>query len=159
MDGTTVVGDNKNYLVALALSVFGGSLGLDRFYLRKPGTAILKLITLGGLGIWYLIDVGLIAFGKTRAKNNDQPLDGYERWSTDLRGVVKAFLIIQVVGFVLTVVAFIVMVAVGVFAAQQGNQRLDDTLNGDSTQIQLPQDDMRGMYPDYPDAPSDYQIN
>lgn len=51
----------RDWLVALLLSILVGSLGVDRFYLGKVGTGILKLVTLGGLGIWWLIDVTLIA--------------------------------------------------------------------------------------------------
>jgi TM2 domain-containing membrane protein YozV len=43
------------------MSVVFGSLGVDRFIMRKVGTGILKLITFGGFGIWWLIDVILIA--------------------------------------------------------------------------------------------------
>ena len=53
--------EGKNWLVALLLSVFVGELGIDRFYLGRIGTGILKLITLGGFGIWWLIDLILIA--------------------------------------------------------------------------------------------------
>jgi TM2 domain-containing membrane protein YozV len=57
MEGKT----NKNWIVALLLSIFLGSLGIDRFYMGYIGTGILKLITFGGFGIWWLIDLILIA--------------------------------------------------------------------------------------------------
>ena len=55
---------NRDWLVALVLSVIVGTLGVDRFYLGKIGTGILKLITFGGLGVWTIIDIILIAVKK-----------------------------------------------------------------------------------------------
>lgn len=52
--------------VALGLSFFGGIFGLHRFYVDKPKTAIAMILTLGGLGIWYLYDLVLIAAGEFR---------------------------------------------------------------------------------------------
>ncbi|MDD4955696.1 MAG: TM2 domain-containing protein [Candidatus Omnitrophica bacterium] len=51
----------KEWIVALLLSVFLGHLGIDRFYLGYIGLGILKLLTFGGCGIWWLIDLILIA--------------------------------------------------------------------------------------------------
>jgi TM2 domain-containing membrane protein YozV len=62
----------KNWLVALLLSIFLGELGIDRFYLGYIGLGILKLITCGGLGIWWLIDLILIAAGKLRDANGNE---------------------------------------------------------------------------------------
>jgi TM2 domain-containing membrane protein YozV len=50
-----------NYVAILIVSILVGSLGVDRFMLGHVGLGILKLITLGGCGIWWLIDVILIA--------------------------------------------------------------------------------------------------
>ena len=52
---------DKSFLVALLLSILVGSLGVDRFYLGYIGLGLLKLLTLGGFGIWWLIDLIMIA--------------------------------------------------------------------------------------------------
>jgi TM2 domain-containing membrane protein YozV len=53
----------KSRLVAALLCFFLGTLGVHRFYLGKVGTGVLMLCTLGGFGIWLLIDLILIVTG------------------------------------------------------------------------------------------------
>ena len=59
--------------VAFLLSFFGGVFGLHRFYVDKPRTAIAMLFTFGGIGVWYLYDLVLIAAGEFR-DSEDLPL-------------------------------------------------------------------------------------
>jgi TM2 domain-containing membrane protein YozV len=52
---------NLNWLLVLLMSIFFGTIGVDRFIMGHIGLGILKLITVGGFGIWWLVDVILIA--------------------------------------------------------------------------------------------------
>jgi len=67
--------EKKNFLTALILSIFVGGLGIDRFYLGYTGLGILKLLTFGGLGIWWFIDLILIAT-KSLKDADGQELEG-----------------------------------------------------------------------------------
>jgi len=51
----------RSWLVALFLSIFLGYLGIDRFYIGRTRSAIVKMVTLGAFGIWWLSDIILIA--------------------------------------------------------------------------------------------------
>ncbi|MBR3030672.1 MAG: TM2 domain-containing protein [Bacteroidales bacterium] len=50
----------RSWVAALLLCIFFGVFGAHRFYVGKIGTAILMLVTLGGLGIWTLVDLIII---------------------------------------------------------------------------------------------------
>ena len=55
---------DKDWTTLLILSVLLGGLGVDRFYAGHIGLGVLKLLTVGGCGIWALIDIIMIATGK-----------------------------------------------------------------------------------------------
>lgn len=50
------------------VSLIGGGLGIDRFYIGDTGLGVAKLITCGGFGIWTIIDWVTI-MGTVREKN------------------------------------------------------------------------------------------
>ena len=56
----------RSRAVALGLAVVGGVFGLHRFYTDRVQSGIWMCLTLGGMGIWYLYDVVVIAAGDFR---------------------------------------------------------------------------------------------
>ncbi len=64
---TDEVGD-KGMVPAALLCFFLGFIGVHRFYVGKIGTGILMVVTLGGLGIWQLIDLVMIIVGSFKDK-------------------------------------------------------------------------------------------
>lgn len=61
---------DKSRSVALLLAFFLGMFGGHRFYAGRPETGALMLITLGGLGLWWLYDLILVAAGGFRDGDN-----------------------------------------------------------------------------------------
>lgn len=94
---TPRVGD-KQFLAAWLFALLLGVFGADRFYLGKTGTGVLKLITLGGAGIWALVDLILVLSGATRDKQGNH-LAGYEEH--------------KVMAFIVTIVVWIVLIIFG----------------------------------------------
>lgn len=52
--------------VALGLSVVGGLFGLHRFYVGRVQSGVWMCLTMGGLGIWYVCDIIVVAAGDFR---------------------------------------------------------------------------------------------
>ena len=59
----------KGFVATLILCFLLGTLGVHRFYVGKIGTGILMLLTFGGLGIWTLVDIIVIAVGNFKDSN------------------------------------------------------------------------------------------
>ena len=59
------------FLLTLLLAVFLGGIGIHRFFHGHIVTGILMIVTLGGFGIWYIIDLILIVTGNFKDSNGD----------------------------------------------------------------------------------------
>jgi predicted RNA-binding Zn-ribbon protein involved in translation (DUF1610 family) len=62
---------SRNYNTLVWLSILLGEFGVDRFYVGKVGTGLLKLFTVGGCGIWWLVDVIMVCSGKFTDKDGN----------------------------------------------------------------------------------------
>jgi len=63
-----VVVSDKSRLAVTLFAFFLGIFGAHRWYLGKTGTAIAMLLTLGGLGVWALVDFIMAVSGQMRDK-------------------------------------------------------------------------------------------
>ena len=70
---------DKSRGIAFILAIVLGVFGAHRFYVGKIGTGILMVCTVGGLGIWYLYDVIMIAAGSFRDADDRRVL----RWDPE----------------------------------------------------------------------------
>ena len=59
----------KSKTMAVLLCLFLGYLGVHRFYVGKKGSGVAQLLTLGGVGIWTLVDLVMILTGSFKDKN------------------------------------------------------------------------------------------
>lgn len=120
---------DKSFVVTWLLGWLLGSFGADRFYLGKIGTAIAKLVTLGGLGIWALIDLIMHLIGATKDKEG-RKLAGYHRHKT------KAWIItvgIWLLGIIVSIILAIVVATTGIVSFTGGATGSDDTTTSDSS--------------------------
>lgn len=65
-DSDAAARSDRSFIATWLFAWLLGFLGVDRFYLGKVGTGILKLLTFGGLGIWWLIDLVFTLTGVQR---------------------------------------------------------------------------------------------
>ena len=59
----------KSFAITFLLCLFVGFFAVHRFYTGKIGTGIIFIFTLGGLGIWWIVDYYMIIFGAFRDRD------------------------------------------------------------------------------------------
>lgn len=64
-------GGGKSQLIALIIAFFLGGIGIHRFYLGYTWQGVVQLLTLGGCGIWALIDLIRIITGDLKPKDGE----------------------------------------------------------------------------------------
>jgi TM2 domain-containing membrane protein YozV len=87
----------KSQGTTFILSSLLGTFGADRFYLGQTGLGVLKLITLGGCGIWAVIDMIMTGLGNCKDAQG-APLERPPETGTPVKSQTMAFILSWLLG-------------------------------------------------------------
>ena len=94
----------KSKVVLVILACIGLSFfGIDRMYAGQIGLGILKLVTLGGLGIWYFVDF-LIVIINALSKSKSG-IFGITKWSDSLNTAFYVALVLVIIKVIILVIS------------------------------------------------------
>lgn len=117
----------RHYLAVFFLSFMWGTFGVDRFYLGKIGTGIAKLLTLGGFGLWTIVDLLLIMGGSMRDKQG-RPMLQFAEYKKFTYWTVLIFAL--AVGLIVLINGIALIIAINQLFDSFQNGGLDSILNG-----------------------------
>ena len=119
----------RHFLAVFFISFMWGTMGVDRMYLGKWGTGLLKLMTLGGFGIWTLIDLVMIMAGTMRDKQGREMLQ-FAEYKAFAYKTVLIFAVVMGVIVLLNGLVLIASVMTLFDGIQNGTLPGMDALNG-----------------------------
>lgn len=117
----------RHYLAVFFLSFMWGTFGVDRFYLGKVGTGIAKLLTLGGFGLWTIIDLLIIMAGTMRDKQG-RPMLQFTEYKKFTYWTVLIFAL--AIGLIVLINGIALIIAINQLFDSFQNGGFDSILNG-----------------------------
>jgi TM2 domain-containing membrane protein YozV len=113
----------KDKVILIILSYLLGMLGIDRMYLGCWSSGFFKLITLGGFGIWYLIDLLLIIVNAYNFSEAPAICSGYV-WNKNTMEIAHYIAIVLLILFVIKIIfSFIFWIYASENKVEEGHRR------------------------------------